>query len=188
MQAVVRERPVGSLAWVGLGGNLGKPRRQFAVALGALLADARLSLVACSSLYRTEPWGCRDQPRFLNAVVALSGEIDPAALLAVLQRAERAAGRDRDGPRWGPRPIDLDLLAIDGIRLCTPELTLPHPRIAERAFVLVPMAELAPDLRLDEATTVGEALARLPPAERAGVQRLGPFRYPTARPPTAPRR
>jgi 2-amino-4-hydroxy-6-hydroxymethyldihydropteridine diphosphokinase len=165
-------------AWVGFGANLGEPERQFAAALDHLLADGRLALTACSSLYRTAPWGRVDQPEFLNAVVALSGEPDPEALLRRLQAAEGAGGRRRDAGQWGPRTIDLDLLAFEGQAGVFGELVLPHPRIVDRAFVLIPLVEIAPQLEIAAGLGAAQALARLPDRERAGVQRVGPFRYP----------
>lgn len=165
-------------AWVGFGANLGEPERQFATALDHLLADGTLALVACSSLYRTAPWGRVDQPQFLNAVVVLSGEPDPEAMLRRLQAAELAGGRRRDGGQWGPRTIDLDLLAFEGRAGEFGELVLPHPRIADRAFVLVPLVEIAPRLEVAAGLSAEQALARLPDRDRAGVQRVGPFRYP----------
>jgi 2-amino-4-hydroxy-6-hydroxymethyldihydropteridine diphosphokinase len=165
-------------AWVGFGANLGEPERQFAAALDHLLADRTLALVAASSLYRSAPWGRLDQPDFLNAVVVLSGEPDPEAMLRRLQAAERAGGRRRDAGQWGPRTIDLDLLAFDGQTGAFGELVLPHPRIADRAFVLVPLVEIAPQLEVAAGLDAAQALARLPERDRAGVQRVGPFRYP----------
>ncbi len=169
---------VAACAWVGLGANLGDPERQFAAALDHLLADGRLALSACSSLYRTAPWGRTDQPAFLNAVVALSGEPDPKQMLRRLQAAERAGGRARDTELWGPRTIDLDFLAFDGHTGVFGELVLPHPRIVDRAFVLIPLVEIAPHIEIAAGLSAAQALARLSEHERAGVQRVGPFRYP----------
>ncbi len=165
-------------AWVGFGANLGDPARQFAAALDHLFADGSLALIACSSLYRTAPWGRADQPDFLNAVVAVSGASSPLSMLRRLQAAEQAGGRQRDAGRWGPRTIDLDLLAFDEFAGVQGELVLPHPRMVERAFVLVPLTEIAPDVEVAPGLSAAQALARLPDADRAGVQRVGPFRYP----------
>ncbi|MGN2244394.1 2-amino-4-hydroxy-6-hydroxymethyldihydropteridine diphosphokinase [Frateuria sp. GZRR33] len=135
-------------AFVALGGNLGDTRAALRKALDALDALPHTRLVAHSRFYRTPPWGLREQPPFLNAVAALETALGPHALLDALLGIERAAGRVRDGERWGPRTLDLDLLHVDGVVLEDQRLTLPHPRIAERAFVLLPLAELAPDLEL----------------------------------------
>jgi 2-amino-4-hydroxy-6-hydroxymethyldihydropteridine diphosphokinase len=121
---------------------------------------------ARSSLYRTPAWGVTDQPPFVNAALALATELEPHALLATLKEIERELGR-RPTFRWGPRAIDLDILAYEGVRLDEPELTIPHARLAERAFALVPLAEIAPAyLPLRDA---------LPAAELAAVERIGPF-------------
>lgn len=135
-------------AFVALGGNLGDTRAYLRQALDRLacLPDSRL--LGHSRFYRTPPWGVREQPAFLNAAAVLDTGLAPHALLDALLDIERAAGRVRDGERWGPRTLDLDLLHVDGMALHDERLTLPHPRIAERAFVLLPLAELAPDLEL----------------------------------------
>lgn len=137
-----------TLAFVGLGSNLDNPQRQINVAIAALdeLPSTRLS--RHSSLYRSVPWGLIDQPDFLNAVAELETDLDAASLLANLLELELRLGRRRDGPRWGPRRIDLDLLAYGDETSLSAGLQLPHPRIGERAFVLMPLAELAPDLEL----------------------------------------
>lgn len=135
-------------AFVGLGGNLGDTQAYLRQALDALARLPRTRLLAQSRSYRTPPWGLREQPAFLNAAAMLDTTLAPHELLDALLDIERAAGRERKGERWGPRTLDLDLLHIDGVRLHDDRLTLPHPRIAERAFVLLPLAELAPDLEL----------------------------------------
>lgn len=136
-------------AWIGLGGNVGDVAAAFASALHRLGESPGVNAVACSRRYRTPAWGVTDQADFINAVAELHTALTPHELLALLQRLEREHGRDRaTEQRWGPRTLDLDLLAVDGVMLDTPELQLPHPRLAERAFVLVPWAELAPDLKL----------------------------------------
>lgn len=135
-------------AFVALGSNLGDTHAYLRQALQALahLPDTRL--LAQSRFYRTPPWGVLEQPAFLNAVAELETALAPHALLEALLAIEQAAGRVRQGERWGPRTLDLDLLHVDGVRLDEAGLTLPHPRIAERAFVLLPLAELAPTLEL----------------------------------------
>lgn len=135
-------------AFVALGGNLGDTRTYLRQALDALARLPHTRLLAVSRFYRTPPWGVREQPAFLNAAAELQTDLAPHALLDALLDIERAAGRIRDGERWGPRTLDLDLLHVDGIVMHDARLTLPHPRIAERAFVLLPLAELAPGLEL----------------------------------------
>ncbi|MGQ9732457.1 MAG: 2-amino-4-hydroxy-6-hydroxymethyldihydropteridine diphosphokinase [Candidatus Zipacnadales bacterium] len=122
-------------------------------ALRRLDATPGLSVQAVSSFYETDPWGDTNQPPFLNAVVAVQCTLDPLQLLAETQRIERELGR-QPRRRWGPREIDIDLLLSGDLRVATPELTVPHPLIAERQFVLVPLAELCPDLKLPDGSTV----------------------------------
>ncbi len=134
-------------AYVGVGAHLGDARATVARAL-----DDRVALSECparaSSLYRTEPLGPPDQPWYVNAVVELDTSLAPVELLRALRELERAAGRERSkGTRWGPRELDLDLLLVGERVLDTPELVLPHPGLAERRFVLEPLAELAPGVR-----------------------------------------
>jgi 2-amino-4-hydroxy-6-hydroxymethyldihydropteridine diphosphokinase len=148
-------------ALIALGGNVGDVRATFARAVPDLCRTARARLVARSSDYLTPPWGDQLQPAFVNACIAIETGLDPLALLSVLQDIERKFGRDRSAERrWGPRPLDLDLIAHDDIAMQSPELTLPHPRLLERAFVLVPLAEIVPD-RVIAGLTVRAALARL---------------------------
>ena len=140
------------------------------------LAEAGL-VTAQSHLYRTEPVGLESQPAFVNAVAQLETDLEPEPLLAFLLALERRYGRDRilDPPK-GPRTLDLDLLLVDELILRTEELTLPHPGLAERRFVLAPLAEIAPQLRIPGlGTTVREILAALPdegPNRRDAVQRI----------------
>lgn len=131
----------GAIALIGLGANLGDPARQLAEAVRRLGGAGQV--VATSSLYRTAPVGGVDQPEFLNAVCALRTELGPEGLLAAMQAIEAELGRVRE-VRWGPRSIDLDLLDYQGVVRETPGLTLPHPEMHRRAFVLVPLAEVAP--------------------------------------------
>ena len=133
-------------AYVALGSNLGDSRQQLLDAIDALANLPYSRLLARSKLYRTPPWGMRDQPDFLNAVVVLETPLEPHDLLDALLEIEREAGRQRGGERWGPRKLDLDLLHVAGKTISDERLTLPHPHIAERAFVLLPLNELAPDL------------------------------------------
>jgi len=131
-------------AYIGLGANLDGPQRQVerAIAELAVLPDSRL--VAVSTLYRTAPVGPGAQPDYVNAAARLSTRLDPVALLTALQGIERAHGRVRDGTRWGPRTLDLDLLLYDDLRCDLPGLNLPHPELHRRAFVLVPLLDIAP--------------------------------------------
>jgi 2-amino-4-hydroxy-6-hydroxymethyldihydropteridine diphosphokinase len=145
--------------FIGLGANLGDPAAQLRAALAAIASTPGLRLVAQSRLYRSAPLGPADQPDYCNAVCAVETALEPAQLMAALLAIERAAGRVRDGSRWGPRRLDLDLLHVEGVRCIGPELELPHPEIARRNFVLVPWAEIAPTLVLEGAGTVG-ALAQ----------------------------
>jgi 2-amino-4-hydroxy-6-hydroxymethyldihydropteridine diphosphokinase len=133
-------------AWIGLGANLGRPHDTLERALGALEALPRTQLLSVSPAYWTSPWGRPDQPEFLNAVAGLQTAQAPIELLRGLLAIESDLGRVRTGPRWGPREIDLDLLLFDDLVLDSVELSLPHPRLHERAFVLVPLADLMPDL------------------------------------------
>jgi 2-amino-4-hydroxy-6-hydroxymethyldihydropteridine diphosphokinase len=144
-----------TLAYVGLGANLGD--REAAIRAAAEAIGAR----RLSPIVETEPWGYEDQPRFLNAVAELETDLPPRRLLERLLEVERTLGRVRTGPRWGPRTIDLDLLLYGSERLAEPDLEVPHPRMHERAFVLEPLAALAPDLEIPGRGTVSEALAGL---------------------------
>ena len=132
-------------AYLSLGANLGNREETLRAAMERIAAEEGVTLRAVSSLYETEPWGKTDQPRFLNIAVSLQTTMTPEALLARAQEIETELGRVRH-ERWGPRAIDIDLLHIEGIERNTPALTLPHPYMTERAFVLVPLEEIAPDL------------------------------------------
>jgi 2-amino-4-hydroxy-6-hydroxymethyldihydropteridine diphosphokinase len=147
------------VAAVALGGNLGDVAAAFIAALGFLAADPLCRVTACSSVYRTPPWGKTDQPDFLNMAALLSTAHPAHDLLALCFSIETLLGRERD-EIWGPRTLDIDLLTYDDLRIDEPGLTLPHPRIAERAFVLVPLAEIAPGLRIGGAT-VAQLLGRV---------------------------
>ncbi len=142
-------------AYVGLGSNLGD-REQFVRDAAALIGCAQLS-----SIVETEPWGYEHQPRFLNAVGEVETTLEPRPFLAHLLDIERRLGRERIGPRWGPRTIDLDLLLFGDRLVDEPGLAVPHPHLLERAFVLEPLAELAPELEIPGNGTVRAALARL---------------------------
>jgi 2-amino-4-hydroxy-6-hydroxymethyldihydropteridine diphosphokinase len=152
-----------SLAYVALGSNLGDPRQQVLDAMDALARLPGSRLRQRSPLYRTPPWGVLEQPPFINAVVELDSELPPHALLDALLAIEQRAGRVR-AERNGPRTLDMDLLHVEGVQLDDPDLTLPHPRMAERAFVLLPLCDIAPALRPSGQATVAEQLARLDPS------------------------
>jgi 2-amino-4-hydroxy-6-hydroxymethyldihydropteridine diphosphokinase len=157
-----------STAYIALGANLGDPASTLRAAFGALanLPDSRV--LRCSSLYRTAPVGIIDQPEFVNAVAQLETTLMPQALLRELLDIERRFGRLR-AEKNGPRTLDLDLLLYDDQYLDLPELTLPHPRLHLRAFVLQPLAELASDLRLPGR---GHINAWLPAVANQGCIRL----------------
>jgi 2-amino-4-hydroxy-6-hydroxymethyldihydropteridine diphosphokinase len=156
-------------AFIALGGNVGDVRARLERALAMLSDGDAVRLAARSSDYRTPPWGITDQPPFINAVIAVTTSLSPHELLARMQDCERELGRDRANERrWGPRTIDLDLLAYDDIELHEPGLTLPHPRWFERAFVLVPLAEIAPN-RVIAGLRVRDALARV---DASGIEKL----------------
>jgi 2-amino-4-hydroxy-6-hydroxymethyldihydropteridine diphosphokinase len=144
-----------TLAYVGLGSNLGDREaliRRAAEAIGA---------VRLSTIRETEPWGLEEQPPYLNAVAEVETSLSPRRLLDRLLDVERQLGRERAGPRWGPRTIDLDLLLYGGQVIDEPGLRVPHPYLLERRFVLEPLAELIPAQRIPGNGTVSEALAGL---------------------------
>ncbi|MFZ1814133.1 MAG: 2-amino-4-hydroxy-6-hydroxymethyldihydropteridine diphosphokinase [Rhizobiaceae bacterium] len=132
-------------AWLGLGGNIGDVRSSMNLALDRLDAVEGIHILAVSALYATPPWGVVDQPDFLNACVTLETTLTARELLHECLEAERSLKRERK-ERWGPRTIDIDILAMEGVELRSDALTLPHPRMHERAFVLMPLADIAPDL------------------------------------------
>ena len=147
-----------SAVYLGLGSNLGDRQSNLAEALQSLRAHVRIERI--SPVYETEPVHVTDQPRFLNGAVALETELGPRELLERLLRIERELGRERgEGPRFGPRPIDLDLLLYGEEVVDEPGLNVPHPRLAERRFALEPLHELDPDLRLPDGRRVQELLA-----------------------------
>ena len=158
-------------ALLALGGNVGQVRQTFDRALAMLCDGTRLRLKARSSDYETPPWGVEDQPAFVNLCVAIETDLTPLELLARVQAVEHALGRERaQERRWGPRPIDIDILAYDDVTLDEPALTLPHPHLFERAFVLVPLAEIVPE-RVIAGKRVRDALAKL---DTTGITRLPP--------------
>ncbi len=166
-------------ACIGLGSNLGEPERQLRRAVAALGALPDSRLLAVSSLYRNPPMGPADQPDYLNAVALLETALEPEPLLDALQAIEGAQGRVRDGTRWGPRTLDLDLLLYGDRRIDGRRLRVPHPGLAERAFVLRPLAEIAPGLVLPD----GRAVAALAAAiDASGLVRVAPPPLPDGAP------
>ena len=153
---------------LGLGGNLGDPAAAIRAALDALAAGGRVRIGAVSSLYRTKPWGPVPQPDFANACALAETDLAPRALLAEVKRVETLVGRV-PGERWGPRAIDVDILFYAGETHAADDLVIPHKSLFERAFVLVPLAEIAPDLVI-AGRRVAEAAAG---CDRAGVARWG---------------
>lgn len=150
--------------YLGLGSNLGNRRANLAMALRYLEPLARVEAV--SSLYESAPMGPQDQPPYYNAACRVATGLGPAALLRHLKNVERMIGR-RPGPRWGPRPIDLDILLFGEEVIEGPDLVVPHPGLAERAFVLVPLAEIAAEERdPPSGRTIGELAAQ---ADGAGL-------------------
>lgn len=156
-----------SPVFLSLGGNLGDPRKSMASALKLLDATSGVDVVAVSSLYRTPPWGKLDQPDFLNAAAELSTSLSPHELLDLCLGTEKTLKRVRE-ERWGPRVIDLDILVFGDRVIHETGLEVPHPRMLERAFVLVPLAEIAPHLPVD-GKSVSERLAT---ADTAGIEQL----------------
>jgi 2-amino-4-hydroxy-6-hydroxymethyldihydropteridine diphosphokinase len=138
----------GAEALVGLGSNLDRPAHQIENALEMLAGIDRTQVVAASSLYRSAPLGGVEQPDFVNAAALVVTGLNARTLLEQLQAIEHARGRERDGSHWGPRVIDLDLLAYGSVSIDEPGLTVPHPGIASRNFVLLPLREIAPDFEI----------------------------------------
>jgi 2-amino-4-hydroxy-6-hydroxymethyldihydropteridine diphosphokinase len=155
-----------NLAYIGIGSNLNDPVHQCNLALRALTADPESRVAEVSPFYRTEPVGKKDQNWFVNAAAALETSRSPRGLLLFLQSLERAMGRERK-EKWGPRTIDLDLLFYEDRVLREGDLVIPHPRLHERRFVLVPLNDIAPGWRhpvLEK--TIAEILAELPGGEK----------------------
>jgi 2-amino-4-hydroxy-6-hydroxymethyldihydropteridine diphosphokinase len=158
-------------AYVGFGGNIGDVRTTLDRAVGAFCDGEEVRLLARSSDYRTPPWGITDQPPFVNLCIAVATDLSPRALLERALAIEQTAGRDRASEHtWGPRPLDIDLLAYDNVVMNEPWLTLPHPRLFDRAFVLVPLMEIRPALAIG-----GRRIAdALPEVDTSGIERLPP--------------
>ena len=152
--------------YLGLGSNVGDSEGHLRAAL-QLLPTEGVQIVAVSSTWVTEPVGeILDQPDFLNAAVRVRTALEPEDLLDACKAVEAERGRQFDLPRHSPRPLDVDLLLLDGIELVTDRLTLPHPQVRNRRFVLAPLLELDPDLRLPDGTVLADALAALPEDEQ----------------------
>src|SRR5690606_9392311 len=156
--------------YIGLGSNLAAPLQQLRAALSAIAQLPHSRLQAQSSFYISDPLGPADQPRYVNAVAALDTELEPLQLLDALQRIELEQGRVRKAERWGPRTLDLDILLFGDRLLAEERLTVPHYHMHARAFVLYPLAEIAPaDLRLADGRNLRELLAACP---CSGLERL----------------
>ncbi|MCP4185293.1 MAG: 2-amino-4-hydroxy-6-hydroxymethyldihydropteridine diphosphokinase [Hyphomicrobiales bacterium] len=137
--------------YLGLGGNMGDVKAHMVKALEYLNDSDDIDIVCASSIYETPPWGIEDQPAFLNMCIGIRTCLVPIDLLELCQRIEHSLNREHT-IRWGPRTIDIDILLIEGGIVDLPELSIPHPRIKARAFVLVPLAEIAPEWSLDGRT------------------------------------
>lgn len=143
------------VAYIGLGSNLAKPQEQLLMALSHIHNHPQISIQQCSHLYSSSPMGPKDQPDYVNAVCKITTSLDPIDLLDVLQDIEQTHGRERNGDKWGPRTLDLDILLFNNLSMSNERLTLPHYGMAEREFVLVPLFEIAPDLMMQD----GKSLA-----------------------------
>jgi len=158
-------------AWLALGGNVGDSRTILDRAVTLLCDGVAVRLTARSSDYRTPPWGFKYQPPFINLCIAVETTLSPRELLAHAQAIELQLGRDRaHEKRWGPRTADIDIIAFGNLTIDELGLTVPHPRLFERAFVLLPLAEIAPDLAIG-GRAVREAAAAV---DTAGIERLPP--------------
>lgn len=163
-----------SAFWLGLGSNLGDRADALAWALRRL-AEEGAEVEAVSSLYATAPQGVEDQPEFLNAACRVEAALDPPAMLALAKALEAEAGRV-EGPRWGPRPLDIDILAWDGGEWRAPDLVIPHERLAERRFALQPLVEVDPHLVLPDGRPIATLLTAIDPASQP-VTLVGRFPF-----------
>lgn len=148
--------------FIALGSNLNQPLAQVEAALDAIRQIPNTQLINCSRFYRTKPLGPQDQPDYLNAVVELETSLEPEQLLDATQAIEQNQGRVRKDERWGPRTLDLDILLFGNQMINTERLTVPHYDMHNRAFMLYPLAEIAPDLVFPDATPLSELLAKIP--------------------------
>jgi 2-amino-4-hydroxy-6-hydroxymethyldihydropteridine diphosphokinase len=158
--------------WIGLGSNVGDRLGHLRRGLGHIERLPGTALLSVSSVYECEPVGKTDQPWFLNAAAAIETSLKPHDLLREVLRIERLCGRERL-ERWGPRTLDIDILVYDDRVECSAGLIIPHPRIRERAFVLLPLAEIAPDLVVPGGTDTVSELALRADATGSGVSRVG---------------
>ena len=150
--------------YLAIGSNLASPLEQVNAALAALAEIPESQLVAVSDFYRTPPLGPQDQPDYLNAAVALETALAPEALLDHTQGIELQQGRERKAHRWGPRTLDLDIMLFGEMQIDTPRLTVPHYDMKNRAFMLLPLAQIAPDLRFPDGDKLSDLLANLDPS------------------------
>jgi len=150
--------------YLAIGSNLASPLEQVNAALAALADIPESQLVAVSDFYRTPPLGPQDQPDYLNAAVELETALAPEALLDHTQRIELQQGRERKAHRWGPRTLDLDIMLFGEMQIETPRLTVPHYDMKNRAFMLLPLAQIAPDLRFPDGDKLSDLLANLDPS------------------------
>jgi len=159
--------------WLGLGSNMGDRRDMLQAAVDALRARG-VVVEAVSPVYETAPREREDQPAFLNAAVRAHTALAPPALLDVAKGVERDLGRRAGGVRYGPRPIDCDLLVWEGGAWAEERLVVPHPRLAGRRFAMLPLLDLDPDLTLPDGTVLADACARIPPEEQPAARWAGP--------------
>lgn len=158
-------------AFLGLGGNVGDTRALLDRAIDALCDGVGTVLTDRSAAYRTPPWGDTDQPPFINLCIAVETRLPPRALLDRAHTIERSLGRDRRNERrWGPRTVDIDILWYEGAVMDEPDLVLPHPRLFERPFVLIPLSDIAGDAQI-AGRSVRDAAAA---ADRDGIEKLPP--------------
>ncbi len=162
----MRHVPERVIGYLGLGSNVGDRAGHLLAAVEGL-RGAGVDVEAVSATYETEPVGeVLDQPDFLNAAVCIRTDLEPEALLDLCKRIEAERGRQLDAPRHSPRPLDVDLLLLGDLELSTERLTLPHPEVTSRRFVLAPLLELDPELTLPDGTALADALAALSPGQR----------------------
>jgi 2-amino-4-hydroxy-6-hydroxymethyldihydropteridine diphosphokinase len=159
-------------AWIGLGGNHGNSAQLINLALSSLEKHDEITVLRKSRMYRSSPWGVTGQPDFVNAAAELVTSLRAEKLLVILLEIENRLGRDRSGPRWGPRCIDLDLLTYQDLMLNSNQLELPHPRMHLRAFVLVPVLELEPGFVIPG---IGEARHELDKLDLGEVNSVQPL-------------
>lgn len=160
-----------NVVYLGLGANLGQPEAQIQTAISALATISECELLAQSRLYASKPMGPQDQPDYINAVVALVTTLSPLQLLAQCQQIEQRHGRVRDGERWQARTLDIDILLFGNEMINEPELQVPHYGMHERAFVLLPLFEIRPDLCLPTGERLSQLIANI---EISGIQPCNP--------------